>query len=199
MRKLLTTFLVLVMAIACFTSVLTASAGTDIAVSDTENNRGYFKVDGNTALKSLDFEDGLGVVYSRHGTLSHETAAPIGGSGSLKSVAGDAGYAMEALAFDGTSVGQAEGTYYIQFDFVATNLKAVFVQVERQYKVRVTEVGFSLENSQPEVVPGGTSLGGWGDANTYKNANIVALDNGVYRCYFEYDVAAGLEWEANAP
>lgn len=200
MRKLLITFLVLVMAIACFTSVLTASAGTDIAVSDTENNRGYFKVDGNAALKSLDFEDGIVGVDPRWGTLSSETAAPIGGSGSLKSVAGDAGYAMESLKFDGTSVGQAEGTYYIQFDFVATNLKAVFVQVERQYHVRVTEVGFSLENSQPEVVPGGTSLGGWGDADTtYKNANIVALDNGVYRCYFEYDVAAGLEWEANAP
>ncbi len=205
MKKLLLAILVLSLTFSCFAFVLTANAATEITVDSNYAGKDYFKLSRET-MKSIDFENASQVgsdVWLKYatGSISHETANPIDKTGSIKSVAGEAGYAFLEFVYSATYAARNDGDYFVEFDVKPVkNANAAVVMIYVNDAERIAQVGvsFTLDESgmatDAQIVDAGT-VGGWPETN-YHNAMVKSLGNGAFRVYFEYTVSGTINWES---
>lgn len=190
MKKILLAILVVALAVSCFAMVFTANAATDIAVSNTPSERGYFKYENKTLE---DFEAGISGVSAVYAANTNTWVTDDDGNHAVLTVQGGAerGYAGQEFSI---GVPSAVGTYFVEFDikpiknvtaatvfFGVAGSSTCFAQIGMQFNADLSNI----------TIVDGSVAGGW-PATNYKNAAVTALDNGYWHVYFEYDVTADM-------
>lgn len=186
MKKTLLAVLVVILAVSCFAMVTTAAAATDVSVSNTPTDRGYFKY-----APFEDFEAGISGAAVVYGANTHTWATDDDGNRALSTSQGDSGYPGQVFSM-GTS--NEVGTYFVEFDVKPVkNVVAatvLFGTPQGQSGAHFAQIGLSFNSDLSEVtIADGAAVGGWPVTN-YKNSSISKLENGYWHVYFEYDVTS---------
>ena len=202
MKKLLVAVLSLILVFSCMS--LTAFAEESIFDKVPAEGTNYVVVDGSReVLQKLDFEDAtLPTMATAWGTRQLATEGAIDGNGSLSISSNDAGYPQLNCGLLGRLA--QKGRYYVEFDVKPiVGVYGMAVPVMGGYNAScIAELGlvFTVDgDTVTSVAPG--VVGGFKDGG-YENAQVVAKENGVYHCYFEYvinDSNVGLLTDGNDP
>ncbi|MCM1289653.1 MAG: YDG domain-containing protein [Corallococcus sp.] len=187
MKKILLAVLALALAVCCFATVFTATAATDVAVSNTPSGRGYFKY-----APFEDFEEGISGASVVYAANTHAWATDEDGNHALSTTQGDNGYAGQMFSM-GTS--SEIGTYFVEFDIkpVKNVVAATVLFGIPASGTHFAQIGLSFNSDLSNLtVVDGVTVGGWSGITNYKNASVSKLDNGYWHVYFEYDVTADM-------
>ena len=175
----------------------------NVKASELANNSFYKESGAAVVAKSIDFDSNLAGVATIWGEMTHETQSPITGAGSMAVKSTDVGYPMNNFQIDSNSSYRGVGTYFVEFDVKAiNNVYGVLVGVDvTENNGYLTEFGVLFDYDSDGNVVGARlgNVGGWlssGNEN-YQNGKIEAKEDGVYHCYFEYQVTENVAFSGS--
>ncbi len=186
MKKIFTSILVLLVAVAVF-SLTSVKAEVVPEIGTNPDSTDYVRVeaDSKQVIKSFNFEENADGINSQWGSQYREIAIPFSGSGSYYVETNDVGYPQANFYIAGNGSYRAPGTYYVQYEFKATaGVYGILSGVDLSWDQMKTECGVQVNAGEPQFA----ELGGWiaDSKSTYQNATITEVGGGVYRVYYEF-------------
>lgn len=184
-------------------AVGTNQNNVSVNAANEKNDVFYKETGGAIVAKSIDFDGGVSGVATIWGEVTHETQNPISGTGSIAVKSTDAGYPMNNFQIDNNTSYRGVGTYFVEFDVQAVNnVYGVLVGVDvTENNGYLTEFGVLFDYDSEGNVTNARlgNVGGWLGAGSenYQNGKVESKGNGVYHCYFEYQITDSVEFSGN--